>query len=151
MQDMPTFNFPAGTPLWVIAISVVIVMLTAFSKTMQEVKGPLGAFARWWGSRQVREIEKYGDLNDRISREVEERVRQQTAHVLDRIDALENELKEERSARKRDVKEIVMLREYAVEAAKREFALTQFAAANGFELPPPPLPTFQVWVRSRDS
>lgn len=146
---LPT-NLPEGTPLWVVTIGIVLAMLGMFSKTMQEVKGPLGALARWWGARQVREIERSGDLNTAIEEEVRKRVESALDDVRDRITRLEDDLKNEREARRRDVAEIVLLREYAVEAAKREFALKQFAAANGLELPPPPLPTYQEWARARD-
>lgn len=142
-------NLPEGTPLWAVTLLVIVFMIGTFSKSMQEVKGPLGSLARWWGAKQLREVEKHGDMASAIDKQVRERVERYAREVDARMTRLEAALDDEREARRRDMKELQELRDYAVAAARREFALKQFAAANGLELPPPPLPPFHEWVKSR--
>lgn len=140
---------PEGSPLWLIAVAVVVPMLLTFVKGMADVSGPLGALARWWEKRNVRKAKNVIELDEVLAEAVDKRVEWQVAPLKKEVAALERDIREERRLRIEGEQEISLLREYAVVAVRREFLLSQFLAQHGLEVPPPPLLSFDEWKEQR--
>ena len=140
---------PEGSPLWLIAVAVVVPMLLTFVKGMADVSGPLGALARWWEKRNIRKVKNVVELDEVLAETVDSRVEWKVAPLKEKVASLERDIKEERRLRIEGEQEITLLREYAVVAVRREFLLSQFLAQHGLEVPPPPLLPFDEWREQR--
>lgn len=159
---------PYELPVWVVVIVVLLGAAGTFSKAMAEVKGPLGAAARWWGSRQIRAVQKRKTLDQTINEAVEARVTTRmkpvTADLEDlreQLDRLRDDLGRERDDRRKERE--TMKRDHDHELAKnRERERQQhkynvyvtaivrdyeiWAADMGLELPPPAFRTYPEWL-----
>lgn len=134
-------QLPPGTPLWLVTAGTIIFLLGILSKQVAEWKNPLGALARWWQSRQLREVERSENLDQAIEAAVKRRVAEEVEPVMKRIKALEK-------WKKYAEREIGLRDKYAVEVARYISRLDQWSAARGLELPPPPLSPFYEWLET---
>lgn len=169
---MDLSNLPDEFPVWAVVIVVLIGAFGTFSKSVAQIKGPLGAAARYWESRQVRAVEKRKTLDETINEVVELRVDNRMEAVnadmedlRSQLKSLRNDLDREREER-RDERE-TMKRDHARELAKaRDRELLQhrynvyttstfrtyeiWAADQGIELPPPEFRTFPEWLADQE-
>lgn len=161
-------NLPEGTPVWVSSLVIVTLAVGLFSEKAAQIKGPLGAAARWWDRRQQDELDRIQSTDDRIEAAAVRRYGSRMSELENTVARLQADLKAERAARRDD--RTTMMREHAAElervrldrdlfAAWAEHLLawlraqSQWLAANGVQLPPPPQPTFlafrKEWLESR--
>lgn len=160
---------PDELPVWAVVTVVLIGALGTFSKTVAQIKGPLGAAARWWESRQIRAVEKKKDFYDNLDVVVDKRtasIRSDLAELQKQVGELRDELSREREARRKEreqlvsdhAREISQVRErerlqhrYTVEVTRAFRELEIWAADHGLELPPPPFRTFPEWLSDREA
>lgn len=164
-------NLPAGTPVWVITIFVLGSIGLTFTEKAAKIKGPLGAAARWWNRRQEREVERKQSLDARVEALVSSRVESRMqgfttgmASLEEQVKTLREDLDKERNERRRERAELVSehraevnrLREedqskyqYILYLSGRLREYRLWAAEHGYELPPPPIPSYLDWVQEQ--
>ena len=161
-------SLPAGTPVWLVLGIVIASSMLVFSERAAKLKGPLGAAARWWEQRQQDEVDRLQSTDERIEAAAERRYGRRMAEMEKQIERLRADLEAERKARREE--RAATSREHAAEldrvrldrdmfAAWSEHILaywraqSQWLAANGVQLPPPPVPTFaafrEEWLTRR--
>lgn len=150
-------QLPPGTPLWITSAVVMLSALMLFSERAAKLQGPLGALARWWDQRQQDEVDRLLSTDNRIEAAAERRYGSRMAEMEESIKTLRADLEAERQARRDD--RVAMTREHEAEKVTLRLdrdlyaswsehllawwrAQSQWLAANGIQLPAPPLPTF---------
>lgn len=168
---------PAGTPIWITIILIVISAFLTFSERVAKISGPIGALARWWTSRQANAIRRGLSLEETINESVEKRVQMrvepiqgQITDMRDRIKVLQKDLNTERSERKqelanerdahrRTISQLQTERDLYVDWSAHLQAwwrpVQLWIADAGLEIPPPKYPAFSEfraeWERKRNS
>lgn len=168
-MDLP--NLPEGTPVWATVVLALLMMFLALSERVAKLRGPLGAVARWWNSRQLRELQGKRDLDAKIDEIADDRVKRQLESfqaTFTTVEAqaaqLSRDLTSEREAwrkerlaliRERD-EEVSRLRhddqmkwQYIVYVSSRLREYRLWAAENGHTLPPPDIPNYYKWLATR--
>lgn len=100
MSSLPTL--PEGLPPWLASGASIIFLCLLLWKRLAEVKGPIGALARWWNTRQVRAIENEMTIETKVQEWVALRVKSETKGFHDAIERLESQVKELQEARQED-------------------------------------------------
>ena len=155
-------NLPAGTPVWITATIALVAALVTFSPQVAKLGGPIGAAARWFQNRQVREIDRAESVDQAIEAAVQRRVDSEIGPLKRRIETLEADLererderREERAREQRDHRaEVEQLRlerdmyaDYAAHTSSWVLPVKVFLKGQGIELPPPPWPDFEAFRR----
>lgn len=131
-------NLPQGTPVWLIIALVIITAILTLSERLAKLSGPIGALARWFQQRQLREVERKAELDEVIDSAVERRVEREIKPWKITIKRLEDqvqrlseklELKEEQHR-----KEIEWLVNYIARVAAWWHRMKIRLAAQGVEI-----------------
>ena len=141
---MDVSNLPEGTPVWIAAGIVITGAFLSLSEQAAKLSGPLGAAARWWNERQVREVKSQKtldrEINDLVDKRVE-RVRQEMRASLKHLEAQIEKLRETES----------LQHAYIVWITSHLRRIEVWAADRGLELPPPPFMTFTEFVAEQEA
>ena len=148
---MPAPNLPAGTPVWITATIALIAALVTFSPQVAKLGGPLGAAARWFQNRQLREINRSESVDQAIEAAVQRRVDSEIGPLKQRISDLAADLERERVEHRAEVEKLRierdMFADYAAHASSWVLPVKVFLNGQGIELPPPPWPDFEEFRR----
>lgn len=161
-------NLPEGTPVWLIVIVVLTTLGLTLSEKATKLPGVLGAAARWWNNRQVREVKNKRSLETHLAELVEKRVELRMEGVDGTIEDLRGEVEQlradlhkERNAWRQERAELIQehateidrLRDedklkwrYILHVAGRLREYRLWAVEHGHELPPPKIPGYFKWA-----
>lgn len=168
-------NLPPGTPVWIVALAVILAGAGFFSPFMAKVPGWLGAAARRWQDRQLHEVEREKSLQERIRDAVRDGVegevqlklqplQEQIAQLQRQLDDTRRELCEERKARReqheretakhqqesdRLTRELDLRDAYILEMSRWSYSVRSWAADNGHDLPAGRWLSFREWLAAR--
>lgn len=155
---------PPGFQVWAAILLMLGFFLAAFTKKATELKGPLGAVARWFDERQIREVKKDTQLHEEMNKAVERRVEmamkpleERLAKLEGRLQKTESDLEAEREARRRDrsehaeeiaqMEDDVRMREaYIIDVHRWYSKIAMWAAEKNLRLPVR-WPSFEEWLR----
>lgn len=168
-------SLPPGTPVWVVAVAVIITGAVSLSPVMTKAPGALGALARRWQTRQLREVEREKSLQERIRDAVRDGVegelrlrlqplQEQVSQLQRQLDDTRRELCEERKARRVQherekakhqeeydqlTRELDLRDAYILEMSRWSWSVRSWAADHGYELPVGRWLSFREWVAAR--
>lgn len=91
-------SLPPGTPTYIPIIIVIAGAVLTLSERLAKIRGPLGALARWWQDRQLREVDQRISLDQKIQQVVDLATKQ----LRDDLDSLRKDLDDEKEARRRE-------------------------------------------------
>lgn len=156
-----------GAPSWLILVAVIVTWFLS-TKWASHLPGKLGAWSRWITNRQERSLDREMSMHRRVDVAVRERVAAEVAPIRADNATLEGEMKDLRAdlqkererhrdemaaerRRHRDALEPVvaerdLLASWSVYAARWWHDKERALAEMGVVVPPPPWPSFQVWL-----
>lgn len=144
-------SLPPGTPIWATGTFGVLFLVLTFWERLAKIKGPLGALARWWNGRQLREVERRTTLNTRIETLVADRVASETKGLRDSLESLKaqvDELQQARDADKALIAKLELSRNqwagFAGELTTILYRVRQIFNEQGWEFPEK-VPTFHEY------
>lgn len=137
-------SLPEGTPVWVITAGALTTLFLTLSEKAAKLPGGLGAAARWWNTRQVREVRRRKGLDAEINELVDEKVGWVRAEMRASIKDLKGQIEKLQKTER-------LQHSYIVWITSHLRRIEVWAADRGLELPPPPFMTFTEFVAEREA